>query len=288
VPSHFGGDIVTALGEASTAEKRAWLRDNGYDPGRNGVLSPDLVAAYDAAHADANGDSDPYLFVNDVVTPDPPDPETRPRRQPRAATPRLARLNPWAKPKRARKKKAAPKRERVPVDEILSGAWRLMARVARPVPPLERVLKLQSPVAGALLEDSVKGTMADTLLQPLARMQEQGKTVAALVGPPVLVTAGALYMQRCMQAKQAPNPVVVATLHEMLRESLMVWMDVAGPKFEAALSRERDFEEKYGQSVDDTIDWIFSPPPNPADEEAVKAEETAIRRAQGVLADDAP
>jgi hypothetical protein len=269
---------------ATTAEKRTWLREAGHNPGRNGVLPPDLEALYDAEHpngADGNGFPD----VGGQAVADPPGgTESPPRRPPRPKPSRRSVRGMFSRPKTAGRKK--PKRERVPVDEILSGAWRLMARVARPVPPLERVLKLQSPVAGALLEDSVKGTMADTFLQPLARMQQQGKTVAALVGPPVLVTAGALYMQRCALAKQPPNPVVVATLHEMLRESLMVWMDVAGPKFEVALSRERDFEEKYGQSVDDTIDWIFSPPPNPADEEAVKAEETAIRRAQGVLADD--
>jgi hypothetical protein len=162
-----------------------------------------------------------------------------------------------------------------------------MARIARPVPPLERTLKLQSPIAGLLLEDAIAGTLADTALQPIARLQFQGKTAAALLGPPMLVTAGTLHMQRAAQEGKPPNAMVMGIIHEGLRETLMVWMDVAGPKFEVALKRERDFEAQYGTKVDEWIAFLFSPPANPADEEAVKAEEDAIRRAQGIMHDEA-
>src|SRR6516162_3949626 len=50
-----------------------------------------------------------------------------------------------------------------------------------------------------------------------------------------------------------------------------------------ALQREKEFEEKFGQSVDGMIQLIFAPLPDPADAEAVAAEEDAIRRAQGIL-----
>lgn len=280
---------------ATTAQMRAWLRAEGYEPSVKGALAADQIAAYDAAHPGANGDGDegdPWAggqWEGDVsAAGEPPDDtgETPPRR-PRTARPagKTGRTWPWGK-KTAAGKKTKPKHARVPVDEVISGGWRLMARIARPVPPLERTLKVQSPVAGLLLEDTIKGTLADTVLQPIARMQAQGKVVAALVGPPLLVTAGTLHMQAAAKAQADPNPVFMGIISEALRESLMLWMDVAGPKFDLALQRERDFEDRYGQGVDDMIAWIFSPPPDPRDQAAVAAEDEAIRRAQGILKED--
>lgn len=278
---------------ATTAEMRAWLRAEGYEPSVKGALAADQVAAYDAAHPGTNGDSeaDPWAggdYEGTSLAADPPDDtgETAPRR-PRASKPagKTGRTWPWGK-KTAAGKKAKAKHPRVPVDEVISGGWRLMARIARPVPPLERTLKVQSPVAGLLLEDTIKGTLADTILQPIARMQAQGKVVAALAGPPLLVTAGTVHMQRAAAAGAEPNPVFMGIVTEALRESLMLWMDVAGPKFELALQREKDFEDRYGQGVDDMIAWIFSPPPDPRDQAAVAEEEAAIKRAQGILRED--
>jgi hypothetical protein len=278
---------------ATTAEKRAWLRAQGYDVSVKGSLSDELEAAYDAAHPSANGDAgrveadeDFDLSAVDFAADPPEDTgETAPKR-PRAtgkpAAGKTSRTWPWAK-KTAAKGKAKPKHPRIPVDDVISGGWRLLARVARPVPPLERTLKVQSPVAGLLLEDTIKGTALDTVLQPIARMQAQGKVVAALAGPPLLVTAGTLHMQRAAATGTEPNPVFMAVITEALRESLMLWMDVAGPKFEAALAKEREFEEHYGQNVDQMIAWIFSPPPDPRDAAAVAAEDDAIKRAQGIL-----
>lgn len=270
---------------ATTAEKRAWLRDNGYNPNVKGALSGEQEAIYDAAHPAPNGDvpgdewfPDPDESLTGEAGPPPEDRETPPRRPPRTPPKRG-----WPWDRKGRRTGPRRKHVRMPVDEVISGGWRLMARLARPVPPLERTLKVQSPVAGLLLEDVVKGTVVDVILQPLARFQRQGKAVAALAGPPLLVTAGSLHMQRQLQAGLEPSPVFMGFIHEALRESLMLWMDVAGPKFEEALKREREFEEHYGHDVDEFITWLFSPPVNPADEASVRAEEDAIRRAQGIL-----
>ena len=269
---------------ATTAEKRAWLRANGHNPNVKGALSSEQEAAYDAAHPAPNGDEPPgdEWFPDEPLEgaagPPPDDRETPPKRPPRAPAKRS-----WPWDRKGRKTGPRRKHARVPVDEVISGGWRLMARLARPVPPLERTLKVQSPVAGLLLEDVVKGTVVDTVLQPVARMQRQGKTVAALAGPPLLVTAGTLHMQRQAAAGQEPSPVFMGIVTEALRESLMLWMDVAGPKFEEALKREREFEEHYGHDVDEFIGWLFSPPVNPEDASSVRAEEEAIKRAQGIL-----
>ena len=163
--------------------------------------------------------------------------------------------------------------------------WRGGAKLLTPVPPLQRTLRMQAPVAGMLLDDVVRDTVIDPLLQPLARLAAQGKTVQALVGPPAFVTAIMAHMaqRQAMDPPQEPNPFFMALAMEGLRSSLMAWAEVAGPKFDMAMERERQFEEKHGQTVDDMITLIFAPPVNPADADAVMAEEEAIRRAQGIL-----
>jgi hypothetical protein len=277
---------------ASTSEIRDWARDQGYDVGVKGNLPAAVRAAWDAAHPGGNGDTPDYdagITGDDFgvsAAAEPPEQaagqaETPPKRPPRQAAKPAGKTWRWGRKQQGKTKAKA--RPRVPVDDVISGAWRIMARIARPVPALQRTLRVQSPVAGILLEDAVKGTIVDTVLQPVARMQAQGKTVAALAGPPLLVTAISMHLAHAAQAEQPPNPVFMGAATEMLRESLMLWMDVAGPKFEQALAREQEFEKTYGAGVDQFMEWLFAPPANPADEEAVKAEEDAIRRAQGIL-----
>jgi hypothetical protein len=181
------------------------------------------------------------------------------------------------------KKPAGKKPPRVSTSDLLGAAWRGAAKMLAPMPPLQRTLRMQAPVAGDILDDVIKGTIVDPLLQPLARLVDQGKAVQALAGPPVFVSAIMAHQMQCAQADppREPNPLFMAVAVEGLRSSLMAWMDVAGPKFDAAMEREREFEEKYGARVDDMIALIFAAPPTTA--EAEEAEEAAIRRAQGIL-----
>jgi hypothetical protein len=275
---------------------REWANANGYTIGAKGRI-PDIIQhAYDAAHPGAGGAAGPDYpdddFDSAFAAPETPytgpgDPpgdddtgETPPRR-PRGG--KKASRPSWLPG--GGKKKPGRKAPRISVEDLLGAAWRGAAKLASPLPPLQRTLRLQAPVAGLLLEDAVKGTAIDTVLQPLARLASQGKTIQALAGPPAFVTAiMAHHVQRAgMEPPQEPHPVFMALATEGLRSSLMAWMDIAGPKFDVAMAREKEFEEKYGQSVDDTIALIFGAPVDPDDGEAVMAEEEAIRRAQGVL-----
>jgi len=209
--------------------------------------------------------------------------ETPPRRAAaKKSRPRGGGWLPWGKPAGKGKGK---KKARVSTEDLLGSVWRAGAKLATPLPPLQRTLRMQAPVAGMLLEDAVRDTMIDPLLQPLARMAEAGKTVAALAGPPAFVTAISVHaaQRAALDPPQPPHPLFMSVATEGLRSCLMTWCEIAGPKFEIALAREREFEEKFGQSVDGMIQLIFAPLPDPADEEAVAAEEDAIRRAQGIL-----
>ena len=285
---------------------REWANANGYVIGLKGRIPGHIQTAYDAAHPSGNGSTVSTASTGpdypdddfDSAFPGPQTPyagpeddggtgdtgETKPR-PPRGGKSGRKGARPSWLPGGGAKKKPGRKPPRVSTEDLLGALWRGGAKLLSPVPPLQRTLRMQAPVAGMLLDDVVKDSIVDPVLQPLARLAAQGKTVQALVGPPAFVTAiMAHQIQRAnLDPPQEPHPLFMAVATEGLRSSLMAWMDVAGPKFELALSREQEFEAKYGQPVDDMIAFIFSAPVNPADVEAVMAEEEAIRRAQGVL-----
>jgi hypothetical protein len=275
----------------STSEVRSWLRDNGYAPPAKGVIPADLQGAYDAAHPAANGTATMTADYPDedfeAAFADPPpspadDTGETPPRKPRAKSTSGTHSGRFGFRKKGTGGKGK-KKPRVSTEDLLGSLWRGMAKLATPLPPLQRTLRVQAPVAGLLLEEAVKDTAVDVVLQPFARLANQGKTVSALLGPPVIVTAMTVHVQQRMQQDQAPNPLFMSVASEALRSALMTWMDVAGPKFEIAMQREQEFEEKYGKSVDEFMNWLFSGPVNIMDEAAVQAEEDAIRRAQGIL-----
>ena len=287
---------------ATAADVRAWAKDNGRGTTR-GKLPGHLVADWDTAHPDDPYEPGPPRDQANGHQPDYPDDdfeaqfpdvgagdgladtgETPPRkpRSSKAVTGKGVRGLFGRSSKKSSSKKKQP---RVSTEDLLGAVWRGGAKLLTPLPPLQRTLRMQAPVAGMLLDDVVRDTVVDPLLQPLARIAAQGKTVQALVGPPGFVTAIMLHMSQraAMDPPQEPHPFFMAVATEGLRSSLMAWMDVAGPKFEIALEREKEFEEKYGAKVDDMIAFIFAPPVDPSNMEAVMAEEDAIRRAQGIL-----
>jgi len=124
-----------------------------------------------------------------------------------------------------------------------------LAQLAQPINlPVARVLDVQAPIAGLLLEDMVKNTIVDRFLQPLARIESGGEVAFALMGPPLLVAA--------IQAKPEMQMILVP----LLKESLRTWIDVAGPKLEEVAKRDQAFQEKYGQRIDDMIAMFFAVP----------------------------
>jgi hypothetical protein len=257
-----------------------------------GKLPAGAVAEWNTAHPDdpyepgpprdgftGNGSDYPDDGFDDLF-PDAPDgneaKETPPRR-PRAKA--KAGGRPAWMPGGKAKPKGKPK-PRVSTADLIGSAWRMGARLLAPLPPLQRVLALQSRVAGPLVDDAVRGTIVDPVLQPLARLAEGGKTLQALAGPP-LFTAVIMQQQATAAANGTdPNPLVMSMAFEGLRSSLMVWMDVAGPKMAEAAKHDAEMEEQYGANADDMIRIIFSAPSESA--EAAAAEEDAIRRAQGI------
>lgn len=238
---------------ATAAQIRAWARDVGLIVPPRGTLSDEVIRQYEAA----NGTGEADAPDSSSAGPPPADTiegERKPRQVGGGGRRRLA-LPGRGKDKPAGKSKGRAK-PRVPVDKIISGAWGLLATLARPLPPTSRLLRLEAPVAGLILEDVIRGTVVDKMLQPLARAEEGGKALFALLGPPALVTAIAL------------QPDYQVMLLPALRESLRTWIEVAGPKFTEAAARDAAFEEEYGQDIDAFIQMLFAPSPGqaPADD----------------------
>lgn len=147
--------------------------------------------------------------------------------------------------KRAPARPKTPK-PRKPVENLIATAWRIGAQLAAPINiPVARTLDMQAPVAGMILEDVVKDTMIDKILQPLARIEGGGETAFALVGPPLLV------------ATITSRPQMAPMLIPVLRQALYSWMELAGPHIKKVQERERKFKEEYGQDIDNMIAYLL-------------------------------
>ena len=264
---------------ASDAEIRAWARGQGIEVSAKGRVGPDARDAYNAAHngqpppapdypagmtdadfdvAEADTPDDDYLADMDEAAPRPVSPKATPRTAAKSLTQRFKRGSTSGK----RKGKAQP---RISTSDLIGSAWRIGAKIAQPLPPMYRTLRLQSVIAGPLLDDAVKGTVVDPFLQPLARLTRTGETISALIAPNLAIGAMAYHLQ---QTEGQPNPVIMQACQEMLRHGLIAMMRVGGDAFAAQLAKDQADEERYGGDVDMIMAWILAEPADPATEEA--------------------
>jgi hypothetical protein len=214
-------------------------------------------ADFDVAEAVLPDDADDMV----ETPPRPVTPKATSRTAAASLRKRFQRGSPSGKPK-ARGK---PKHPRVSTADLIGSAWRIGAKIAQPLPPMYRTLRLQSVIAGPLLDDAVKGTIVDPILQPLARLTRAGETVSALVAPNLAIGAMAYHLH---QTQGEPNPVVMQACQEMLRHGLMAMMRVGGDAFAAQLARDQADEERFGGDIDTIMMWILAEPADPATEEA--------------------
>ena len=258
---------------SDAAEIRAWARGEGRSvPERGGIpraLREDYERAQFEAAVLAGEDpgfpGDPAGEESTAAPPpaDAPERERRPRNiavaRPRS---RWGRKAPQSGAKKGKPRSRAP---RVPLDDLIATIWRGAAGMLRPLPATSRLLKIQAPVAGAILEPMAKGTLADTFLQPLARTTEGAEAIAALAGPPILV------------AMMELDHTKADLLMPILRELMLRWCKLAGPKMAEAMARESEFEEQFGQTVDDILALLDA---QLADE---GAEDQAVRQVQDTM-----
>jgi hypothetical protein len=252
------------------AQARATLKAHGFEVPQRGKLSAEMhaQAAQLAAEDRTEPPPGPPGDYDDGVTdadfpaagdapPAEPVPERPPRRAARARRPSLsARIRSGAGGQGGRPKRRHP---RMPVDRVIEMGWDWAARLATQIDvPVGRVLSMQAPVAGLVLEDVVKGTVVDRVLQPVARAEDKGKKVAALALPPLCV----LGLEMAQQLPDRERMTREAFLIPILRESMVLWLDVAGDKVEAKAQRDAERGPIYEQ-VDGLLAMIFNPPTAP-------------------------
>jgi|SRR6267378_3194732 len=243
---------------SSVDDIRRWGKDNGWDVEDGGRLPSGLRAAYDNRDAvdtfvtesspeyDATQWGMPAVDDSDIEEIAPVIREAKKSDRARSFLDRVKQAAPATAKPRGRK----PAKARVSVEKVISMGWRFLAQAAQPINlPVARVLDMQAPVAGMVLEESIRNTLVDRLLQPLARAESGGEKAFAMIGPPLLT------------AVITTRPELYPVLRPALRESLRLWIDVAGDKLDEIAKRDAKFQEEYGTRVDDMIDLIFAPPP---------------------------
>lgn len=240
----------------SDADIRSVLREHGVTVPPRGKLGPKHRETYDRIQAgvvpEADDDWDGPDDEGDIITATIPGPaaappadqdddergrpidEARPRVRPgKGGTARRLADRVRAKSSSSGKGKSRP-RARIPVDRLISRGWGMGARLVAPVSgATARTLMLQAPVAGLVLEDTVRGTAADTVLQYAARAEDAGERVFALVGPPLIVMA----IERAQGLEEPARQMRLAILIPLLEEALTMWCQIAGDKMEVAAAR---------------------------------------------------
>lgn len=275
------------------AEIRATLRRHGHEVPARGNLSNEHRALY-AEIIDRGDSADENFTTPDDSAPDSvtPPPETAPPERERekldseqtpGSVPRAARTITWpwqrkGKPK-AKASSKKPAHKWAPTASVIEHVWSQLAWAARPLPPLQRVMSCQAPMAGVILQDAAKGTMIDrVILQPVARAEERWQGVNAMVGPPVFTTAIALY--GTFDQAEVLNPATGETgivpvidpetglpqwngvtpfMVMGLRFSLMSWLKLGQARAGDIIGKADELEQ-LGKEADELISYIFSPP----------------------------
>jgi hypothetical protein len=254
------------------AEIRAWAHQRGRPCPERGTIPKALRDDWEREQLEAAvliGADDPELFppAGDDPGSEPAPPPDLSERRPRNVA--AAKRSRWPLPGRgkpqAKGKGRAKAKPRVPLDDLIATLWRGAAGMLRPLPATSRLLKIQAPVAGALLEPMARGTIADTILQPLARTTEGAEAIAALAGPPILV------------AMMELDPAKADLCMPILRELMLRWCKLAGPKMAEAMARESEFEEQFGATVDSILSLLGE---QLADQ---GAEDEAVRQVQDTM-----
>ena len=261
----------------SDADIRAVLREHGVEVTKRGKLGDKHYAEYERitrrqqAPAD---DPEPWDGPDDgtditrAVLPaaavpgdaEDQDDGTRPQDQPQERRPRRVRKTSpslvdrlrGAKPKSGpgKRKTALP---RMSTARLISRGWSTMGRLAAPVSgSVSRTFQLQAPVAGLILDDTVKDTFLDPALQVAARAQEKGEKVFGLAGPPLIVAA----IEKAQGLEEPQRSLRLAILVPMLEEALTVWVKIAGDKMEEAAA-EVQADEATRAEVQRLIMLIF-------------------------------
>lgn len=251
---------------AEATDIRQWAKDKGLDIGARGRVPDEIVDRYNAEmnqRASINSDT-PVSLPDDTDTgetrpfPSPgPEPMTGISRPPGGSDETKPstkkRRMPWQS-KEPKPDKPAKTFKRVPLETWAARGWKVAGRLLGDGrTPSSRCLYMQAPVAGVIVDDLLKGSRVDRLLQPIARFGEGSKNAGALVGLPLLVAV----TERQPQLYEYTRPLMVAAAEE--------WVLIAGPAMRKAKARAAEIAKELAEfEFEETEDMFASAPENPA------------------------
>jgi hypothetical protein len=271
---------------ATTTDVREWLKDHQAEHGQEvptkGRIPAHLQAVYDQGqaggdtqNADLQTDPDYDLGVTDadfITADEPPDPEpgtaeVAPRkiRAARKEQAKSLRERIWGGGG-AKGKRPAKKHPRVSLKDFAEDVFLDLAWTFQGLPPLEKVLYLEAPLAGQVVEDTCKGTVADTVLQPIARIDRQFKALEALTAP---AWVAAIMVKG---EKEASGDYTPATklMFGGLRHALLSLSRVADVDFDQLKAKSEELKGKSDE-IDGMIAWLFEMPEMTAEQAAAMA-----------------
>lgn len=137
---------------------------------------------------------------------------------------------------------------RASTTSLFSGVWTLAANLlgSQGLTPVARVLQFQAPVAGAILDRELRGTRADRLVQPMAKMVNKGSSIGTLVVLPLLVQVA------------TTKPEMYPVLRPYMVDCLYRWYELAGPEMDKQAKRIEQRKEQIGVDPEQILDMIFA------------------------------
>lgn len=288
---------------ATTTDVREWAKARGIDIGAHGRIPAAVRDQYEAEHTAPDGDAYPEpepgpaydggvteadFPPEEPAAPEPGHPaEIKPKRI-RTAKPAAGVFARFRKPK-TKTARPARKLPRVSLAGLIEDAWQQMAWAAAPLPPMQRLLYAQAPFAGVALEDALKDTVVDRVLQPVARAEEKAKAVGGLVMPPVALLAVLATAPRPYEITNEDGQKVLtwpepALAHKTalvnLRWSLMLMAETGSLHLEEYKAKAEAASAR-GRMADEFMAWILGM--DLPDEVPAREEEEAVRRAQAMF-----
>lgn len=282
----------------SDSEARAVLREHGRQVGARGRLSEAQWEDYRALTEGEVADLDDGPPENSApAAPAAPAPEQPPRRVgPPGGVRGIWDKRPGAGAQGKRpgggKKKARREHPWRSTAGLIERGWSRVAQAAGFLPPLQRILAAQAPLAGVVFEGQFRDSLIDrAVLQPAARYEAQGEALAAMIGVPLftVLTAvrGRTYMEPGADGQMQPvrkpdgspawDPVTDLTLIAPLRTCLTAWFAVS-ERHEDEVIAKAEATIAQTRKADALIAWIFSPPDPDAGWDDVEADARARAR----------
>lgn len=273
---------------AAGTDVRQWLREQGHTVGSRGQIPGPLLDEYRAAHpGEAAGpppgpDAD-YPLITDADFPGPPASDPGAKGEPgageqRPRTVRPSRNRRGGGPGRFTDRifhrqqpgdgKKRPRHARVDLSDFAEETWLDLAWLAGPIPPLAKILTIQAPYAGTVLDEQVKGTIVDAALQPAARYSGVYRALNGLLGPPVCV--GYICANGRIDPDTGEPDMPTQMAFGMLRYCLLQMAKVSDLKAEQITQRTENMAARMAvvdAIIADLFPRLASQPPPPGDRE---------------------